>query len=351
MTLDKSFWAGQRVFITGNTGFKGSWLTMMLRHLGAQVAGYALTPICEPKGFKGVDTEALAAPFWLADIKNLSQLEAAIREFNPSMVYHLAAQPIVSEGFDNPIDTFEVNALGTANVLQACRASPALKVIINITTDKVYEDQNDTAPYRETALLGGKDPYAASKVCAEHVARAYYYSFFVDSKICLATVRAGNVIGGGDWAKNRLVPDIFRTYARGETLKVRTPNAIRPWQHVLEPLGGYIRLAEHLYSSTASDYSVWNFGPEEADMKQVQWIINYFVDHLGLAYEPMNQVDFNETEILKLDSSKAKKSLGWAPRFDLELALKTTSEWYMASMENRDVRKLAEKQIAEYLSG
>ena len=351
MKLDNSFWSEQRVFITGNTGFKGSWLTMMLRHLGAHVAGYALTPISEPKGFKAVETQQLANRFWHADINDLPKLDAAIQEFSPNLVYHLAAQPIVSEGFDIPIDTFEVNALGTARVLQACRSAPNLKAIINITTDKVYEDQKNADPYLETALLGGKDPYAASKVCAEHIAKAYFFSFFSQINVSLATVRAGNVIGGGDWAKNRLLPDIFRTLALNETLKVRSPQAIRPWQHVLEPLEGYIRLAENMCSLSAADYSVWNFGPEEADMREVQWILDYFVEHLGLNYELVNQTYFNETEILKLDSTKAKQKLGWAPSFDLEIALRKTSEWYLASMENKDVRRISEKQIAEYLDG
>lgn len=351
MNVGKSFWSEQRVLVTGNTGFKGSWLTMMLKHLGAQVAGYALTPVQKPKGFSNVDTQKLADRFWQADINDLLRLEAALQDFSPTIVYHLAAQPIVSEGYENPLETFETNVLGTAKVLQACRSAPSLKTIVNITTDKVYEDRTDVSPYGEAALLGGRDPYAASKVCAEHVARSYYSSFFSDSNVCLATVRAGNVIGGGDWAKNRLLPDIFRALALDEPLKVRSPQAIRPWQHVLEPLRGYILLAENLFSLPTAEYSVWNFGPEDSDMKQVQWILDYFEENLGLCYETINSHSFRETEILRLDSSKAKGKLGWAPRFGLELALRKTGEWYIASMKNEDVKKVMEKQITEYISG
>ena len=267
--MTSSFWNGKTVFVTGHTGFKGGWIAHWLSELGACVHGYALNPPTTPNFFTETNLQERLVGANIGDIRDLGLLDKAIKQSKPDIVIHMAAQPLVRESYNTPVETFSANVMGTVNVLEASRRVGTVKAIVNITTDKCYDNKEWIWPYRESDRLGGHDPYSASKACAEIVAAAYRSSFLSDADIQLASVRAGNVIGGGDWATDRLIPDFLRALDAGETLKIRSPNAVRPWQHVLEPLSGYLMLAEQLYEQGEPFAEAWNFGPNEEDARSV----------------------------------------------------------------------------------
>lgn len=347
--MTPSFWYGKTVFVTGHTGFKGGWSAHWLSELGACVHGYALDPPTEPNFFTETNLQERLVSSNSGDIRDLALLTKAIHQSKPEIIIHMAAQPLVRESYKTPVETFSANVMGTVNVLEASRRVGTVKAIVNITTDKCYENKEWIWPYRENDPLGGHDPYSASKACAELVAAAYRSSFLSEADIQLASVRAGNVIGGGDWATDRLIPDVLRALDDGEILKIRSPNAVRPWQHVLEPLSGYLMLAEHLYQQGEPFADAWNFGPNEEDARSVGWIVSQLCERIpGARWESEMTKQPHEAGLLKLDSSKAKTHLDWAPRWDLETALKKTVEWHQAWRNGEDMMVFSSKQIQTY---
>lgn len=347
--MTSSFWNGKTVFVTGHTGFKGGWIAHWLSELGACVHGYALNPPTTPNFFTETNLQERLVGANIGDIRNLGLLDKAIKRAKPDIVIHMAAQPLVRESYNTPIETFSANVMGTVNVLEASRRVGTVKAIVNITTDKCYDNNEWIWPYRESDRLGGHDPYSASKACAEIVADAYRKSFLSNANIQLASVRAGNVIGGGDWAMDRLIPDFLRALDAGETLKIRSPNAVRPWQHVLEPLSGYLMLAEQLYEQGEPFAEAWNFGPNEEDARPVSWIVTQLCERIsGARWDSEQTKQQHEAGLLKLDSSKAKSHLGWAPRWNLQTALEKTVEWHQAWRRGEDMMALSSKQIESY---
>ena len=350
-----TFWRGKRVFLTGHTGFKGGWLALWLAKLGAEVRGYALEPATDPNLFT-VARVGSALDDIRGDIRNAAALEPALRSFAPEVVFHLAAQPLVRASYDDPIGTYETNVIGTARVLDAIRRTPSVRAIVCVTTDKCYENKEWIWGYRESDPLGGYDPYSSSKACAEIVSAAYRQSYFptaklAEHKVALATARAGNVIGGGDWSLDRLIPDLVRGFLAGEPVRIRRPQAIRPWQHVLEPLAGYIALAEHLLSDNAAHYAAaYNFGPYDEDAKPVGWIVEkmtgFWGDGASWVLDPDPGV--HEAGYLKLDASKAHADLGWKPRLRLETALQWLVEWYRNWQSGADMHAFTLDQIKAY---
>ncbi|MHC2823145.1 CDP-glucose 4,6-dehydratase [Bradyrhizobium huanghuaihaiense] len=319
--MNPGFWNGKRVLVTGHTGFKGGWMVAWLRHLGAEVAGLALPPSTTPNLFDLAQTaQDIASVF--ADIRDPAAVKAVFDRFQPEIVFHMAAQAIVRASYDDPVGTYATNVMGTVHVFEAVRTS-GVRVVVNVTSDKCYDNKEWVWGYRETDPLGGKDPYSSSKACAELVTAAYRSSFFSGSRrIGFASARAGNVIGGGDWAQDRLIPDVIAAIRNGQPVPVRNPDAVRPWQHVLEPLSGYILLAEHLWRDPAAFSSEWNFGPDADSVRTVRWL----VDRLALLWSvPPQQMPQpgehpHEARLLSLDSSKARAHLGWAPRWGLDRA-------------------------------
>ena len=347
MTPD--FWRGRRVFVTGHTGFKGGWLSLWLQSLGAEVHGYALTPPTEPNFFTVTNLQARLARSTIADIRDAAALTQAMQTARPDIVLHLAAQPLVRYSYTAPVETYAVNVMGTVNLLEAVRQSPTVKAVINVTTDKCYENREWVWPYRENEAMGGFDPYSSSKACSELVTAAYRRSFLESVGIQLASARAGNVIGGGDWAVDRLVPDFLRALDAGRTLTIRSPWATRPWQHVLEPLSGYLVLAEKLFTEGKSFAEAWNFGPEEVDAWPVQWIVDYLCSQVpGATWQSDASPQPHEANTLKLDSSKAKAQLGWRPRWNLQAALGMTLAWHQAWRQGSDMAAFSVQQIQEY---
>jgi len=349
MAIDKNFWSGKSVFITGHTGFKGGWLAIWLAKLGAKVYGYSLMPKTELSFFKEVKLMEQVASSHIGDIRDLTELTMRLDQAQPEIVFHMAAQPLVRESYIAPVETFETNVIGTVNLLEAARKVSSVKAVVNITTDKCYENKEWAWPYRENDRLGGFDPYSASKACAEMVASAYRHSFYKNMNINTATVRAGNVIGGGDWSDDRLIPDFLKSIEKNQTLQIRSPNAVRPWQHVLEPLSGYLMLAESLVTIGEEFAEPWNFGPTENDAKSVEWIVNALCKHFP---DTQYSIDYgehpHEAGLLKLDSSKAKTKLGWKPRWKLEKALFKTIEWHNAWRNNQNMLDTSISQIEEY---
>lgn len=347
-------WRGRRVFLTGHTGFKGSWLALWLSQLGATVCGYALEPPSTPSLFEVARVSEKITDV-RADICDLPRLQKAMSDFAPDVVFHLAAQSLVRRSYAEPVLTYATNVMGTVNVLESIRATPSVRAAICITTDKCYENQEWVWGYREVDRLGGHDPYSNSKACAELVCSAYRDSFFPAHAIgthgiAVASARAGNVIGGGDWATDRLIPDLLRGFANGETVSIRHPKAIRPWQHVLEPLRGYLDLAERLLNREQEFASAWNFGPADQDAKRVDWIVNQLSE---LWPTPTNwtleqQVQLHEATYLKLDCSKAHNHLAWRPALDLPGALRLIVEWSLAWQAGSDMQDFTLKQIAAY---
>jgi CDP-glucose 4,6-dehydratase len=343
------FWRGKRVLLTGHTGFKGSWLSLWLQSMGATLRGIALPPPTKPALFD-VARVAEGMQHRIADIRDFTAVQAHMQEFRPELVIHMAAQPLVRLSYQQPIETYATNVMGTVHVLEAARHAGSVKAIVNITTDKCYENREWVWSYREDEPMGGRDPYSNSKGCAELVSAAYRKSFLKDAGIAMATARAGNVIGGGDWALDRLVPDILRALQNSEAVLIRNPHAIRPWQHVLEPLSGYLLLAERLYTQGQADAEGWNFGPRDEDARPVQWIVEHLCDDWGDGaswnLQPGNQP--HEAGFLKLDISKARQRLRWTPRWGLETALTRITEWHQAWLTGQDMRTVCLNQISQY---
>lgn len=352
LVIDRKFWSGKRVFLTGHTGFKGGWLSLWLQRLGADVTGYALSPSTDPSLFE-VAKVADGMRSLIGDVTDRVMLSKALSEAGPEIVFHLAAQSLVRYGYVNPIETFATNVMGTANVLEACRSTPSVRVVVAVTTDKCYENKEWVWGYREDDLLGGRDPYASSKACAELVAGAYRQSYFSrDGVIELATARAGNVIGGGDWAVDRLVPDLLRGFAAGRPTLIRNPGAVRPWQHVLEPLVGYLSLAQCLRSLPGAFAGAWNFGPDDADARTVEWIADRLVGlwGAGASWQRDASDHPHESGSLRLDCSKAHALLGWRPRLRLEAALQLIIKWQRAWLDGQGMREITLDQIKQFES-
>lgn len=345
-----NFWRDKRVFLTGHTGFKGGWLALWLMSLGAKVHGYALAPPTVPSFFAVTGLEQHLASSTIADIRDAATLTAALQQAQPNIVFHLAAQPLVRYSYAEPVETLAVNVMGTVNLLEAVRATPSVQAVVNVTTDKCYENREWLWPYRENEALGGHDPYSASKACSELVTAAWRRSFLDAAGVRLASARAGNVIGGGDWAADRLLPDFLRAIDAGQTLVLRSPHATRPWQHVLEPLSGYLLLAEKLCSEQGQAWAkAWNFGPNEADAKTVQWIVETLCERIpGAAWQQEQAQQPHEAHSLRLDSSQAKAELGWQPRWNLKQALDATLEWHGKWKQGADMREVSLRQIQGY---
>lgn len=349
VVMSRSFWKDKRVFLTGHTGFKGGWLALWLADMGAEIYGYALSPPTEPNFFSICKLPVKLKDSAIADIRDVAALTHAMQAAQPHIVLHLAAQSLVRYSYTAPVETYAVNVMGTVNLLEAIRQTPGVKAIINVTSDKCYENREWILPYRENEAMGGYDPYSSSKGCSELVTAAYRRSFLAPAGIHLASARAGNVIGGGDWAADRLLPDFFRALDAGQTLMIRSPSATRPWQHVLEPLSGYLALAEMLYTEGRDFAEAWNFGPEESDARPVQWIVEHLCSRVsGCTWQCDNAPQPHEANYLKLDSSKANLELGWRPRWNLQSALDYSLAWHEAWKRGADMATTSLAQIREY---
>ena len=348
--LNSGFWRGRSVFLTGHTGFKGGWLAQWLCDLGAKVHGYSLEPSTAINFFTEARVEDRVETSSVGNILDLAALRKALKASNADIVFHLAAQPLVRRSYKEPIETLTANVIGTANVLEACRDVDSISAIVNVTSDKCYENREWLWPYREIDPLGGHDPYSASKACAEIVTSAYRSSFFAERGLQLASARAGNVIGGGDWSADRLIPDFLRAIDNGEVLSIRAPDSVRPWQHVLEPLCGYLMLAEKLCTAKGCYSDAWNFGPKDGDSRSVEWVVDTLCNLIdGAQWSIGSQEQPHEAGLLSLDSSKAKAVLGWVPRWDLETALSKTLEWHEAWRSKADMAAFTCRQIQTYI--
>lgn len=346
--VDQNFWQGKRVFLTGHTGFKGSWLALWLHSLGAIVKGYALDPPTNPSLFIEAKVDSIIDS-QIGDIRDQEVLSKSMTIFNPDILIHMAAQPLVKYSYDAPIETYEVNVIGTAKVLEVARRCVHLKAIINITTDKCYENDGRSKGYKEEDAMGGYDPYSSSKGCAEIVASSYRRSFLQEQGVGLASVRAGNVIGGGDWADDRLIPDILRSFEKNEPVIIRNPKASRPWQHVLEPLSGYLILAQKMYHDQNKYAEGWNFGPNEQDVKSVDWILNKMIAKWpNSSWELDSSSNPHEANFLQLDISKAESRLGWKPAWELNQALDKIIAWHRAWIDKKNMQAVCLSEIKEY---
>ena len=344
------FWHGKRVFVTGHTGFKGSWLCLLLQHWGADLKGYALAPSTAPALFSEANV-ARGMTSEIGDVRDLEALTASMVAFAPEIVIHMAAQPLVLLSYREPVETYEVNVMGTVNLLEAVRHSPSVKAVINVTTDKCYENREWVWGYRESEPMGGRDPYSSSKGCSELVTAAYRSSFFTrPASPAVASARAGNVIGGGDWADDRLIPDILRGFEGGIPVVIRNPRATRPWQHVLEPVSGYLLLAERLFANGHEYAEGWNFGPLDEDAKPVDWVLNYMVRRWGEGahWEFDKAAQHHEAQLLKLDISKAAHRLNWRPRWELSKTLDSVVDWHQSWLAGQDVRHTTLRQINHF---
>jgi CDP-glucose 4,6-dehydratase len=347
--ISASFWQSKRVLLSGHTGFKGGWLSLWLQSMGAEICGVALAPPTEPSLFNQVKiSDGIRNE--IVDIRNFVELDKVFQSFRPEIVIHMAAQPLVRLSYLEPIQTYQTNVMGTVHILEASRNAKSVRAIVNVTTDKCYENQEWAWGYREYEPMGGHDPYSSSKGCSEIISSAYSRSFLEAEGIAIATARAGNVIGGGDWAQDRLIPDVIKSLERKDVLKIRNPNAIRPWQHVLEPLSGYMILAEMLYNNKKSVSGAWNFGPHDEDAKTVRWIVENLSRKWGTIIDPEfdSSKQPHEAHFLKLDISKAKQQLGWKPRWSLDTALDKIIFWQKAYLKGEDMRSICINQISEY---
>lgn len=355
MNTLSDFYRGKRVLVTGHTGFKGAWLSFWLHALGARVTGYALAPPTNPSLYELCGIAKLITSV-VADIRDPAALRRTLQSAAPEIVIHLAAQPLVRESYKNPVETFAVNVMGTVNLLEAVRACKGVKAVVNVTTDKCYANMERQRGYRESEPLGGYDPYSSSKACSEIATAAYRASFFNPAEfarhgVAVATARAGNVIGGGDWAADRLVPDCVRALLKGEIILVRNPRAVRPWQHVLEPLAAYLLLAKKLYESGPRFAGAWNFGPRPEDAKPVKWVVKHLCAAWGqgASFKIDRGAHPHEAHYLRLDCSKARKEMAWRPRWNLETAIRKVVEWTQAYRAHADLRAVSLRQIEEYL--
>ena len=347
--FNKEFWQGKRVLITGHTGFKGSWLCIWLQSMNAEIFGLALTPNLQFSLFK----EAHVGDFMtsiIGDIRDFNTVVQAMKKAQPEIVIHMAAQPLVLYSYENPVETYSTNVMGTVNVLEAARKVPSVKVVINVTTDKCYENREWVWSYRENEPMGGFDPYSSSKGCSELITSAYRRSFYTQSGIALASARSGNVIGGGDWSKNRLIPDILCAFEKNQPVIIRNKSAIRPWQHVLDALSGYLLLAEKLYTNGELFSGAWNFGPLELDAKSVQWIVEHMANlwGAGASWEFDENKQTHEANLLRLDISKANKILGWSPNWQLDEALEKVVNWHLHWLKKSNIRDVCQEQIESY---
>jgi len=341
------FWSGRRVLVTGHTGFKGAWLVLWLESLGARVTGLALAPSSIPNLYTLAPGKG---PSIVADIRDFTAVAACVEQERPEVIFHLAAQALVRPSYDDPVGTYATNVMGTVHLLEAARRTGGVSAIVNVTSDKCYENREWPWAYREDEAMGGFDPYSSSKGCAELVTAAYRRSFFDADGPALASARAGNVIGGGDWALDRIVPDCIRAFSSGETVVVRSPNATRPWQHVLEPLSGYLLLAERLCSDGAAAAQAWNFGPSEDDAKPVSTVVEALVNAWGngAAWRLTDAPQPHEANYLKIDASRARQRLGWRPRLSFAQAISWTVQWYRQQLDAKDARALCLAQIDAY---
>ena len=350
-----TFWRDKRVFLTGHTGFKGSWLSLWLETLGATVMGYALAPPTTPSLFEAAQL-ASGMRSVHGNICHLADMRSAMTSFQPEIVFHLAAQPLVRLSYQDPLGTYQTNVLGTANLLDCVRACASVRAVIVVTSDKCYENKDWPWGYRETDTLGGHDPYSSSKACAELVVDSYRNSFFpasryAEHRVAIASARAGNVIGGGDWAADRLIPDLMRGFAAGHSVSIRNPHATRPWQHVLEPLRGYLMLAESLFEHGTHFSGAWNFGPGYEDVKPVEWIVQTLAQGWGggATWQVDDGIHPHEASTLKLDWSKAAQTLNWKPALNLTEALQMTLDWYRGFFRGDEVREHCVRQVSEYM--
>lgn len=348
--ISNSFWRNKKVLVTGHTGFKGSWLSLWLSMMGAKVAGYSLAPPSEPSMFE-VSRISEVVDSTIADLQDVDKLWELIGRFKPEVVFHLAAQSLLPYSYTNPVETYATNVMGTVNLFEQLRKCPSVKVIVNITTDKCYENDDREVGYKENDKLGGYDPYSSSKACAEIVTSAYRRSFFNEQNVLLASARAGNVIGGGDWAANRLIPDVIRAASGDSLLSIRKPFAVRPWQHVLEPLSGYLLLAQALWIQGDRFADGWNFGPNDKDARTVEYVINYIKSIWPSALNvemSSNDQKGHEARFLKLDISRVQAELSWQPAWGLEEALNRTVGWYLAYFNNNEMQAYSRREIEEY---
>ena len=349
--VNPDFWKGKRVFITGHTGFKGSWLSLWLQQMGAEVKGFSLEPPTTPSLFE-VAKVADHMQSEIGDIRDLTKLSQSIVSFNPDILLHLAAQPLVRYSYREPVETYSTNVMGTVNVLEASRQANNLKTIVVITTDKCYENREWEWGYRENEPMGGYDPYSNSKGCAELVVSAYRRSFFnSNDTAAVASARAGNVVGGGDWAEDRLIPDILRAFEKQQPVIIRNPLSTRPWQHVLEPLSGYLVLAQHLWQEGQTFAEGWNFGPKDDDCRPVQWILDKMVHFWGKGayYEIDKSQQPHEANFLKLDCSKATTRLKWHPQWRLEYNLEKITTWHRAWLDRKNMKNHCLEEIKDYM--
>jgi CDP-glucose 4,6-dehydratase len=352
--LYNKIYKNRKVLIRGHTGFKGSWLCLLLNKLEADVYGYALDPPTNPSLFVEAGIENVMTSF-IGDVRDSDHLQEVFAKVQPEIVVHMAAQPLVRDSYKIPVEMYATNVMGTVHVLEACRNTPSVKAIVNVTTDKCYENREWHWGYRENEPMGGYDPYSNSKGCSELVTSAYRNSFFNPDDyekhgVAIASARAGNVIGGGDWAGDRLIPDFIRAISKGEKVKIRSPYAIRPWQHVLEPLNGYLTLAAKLFTDGAAYAQAWNFGPDDADARNVEWITKTICEMWGedASFEIDSNPQPHEANYLKLDCSKVKAELNWFPKWNIETALRTIVDWNKAYLKGENIRKVTINQIEQY---
>ncbi|MDD3744440.1 MAG: CDP-glucose 4,6-dehydratase [Lentimicrobiaceae bacterium] len=353
-TLYKGIFKNKKVLITGHTGFKGTWLSLLLHQLGADIYGYALDPPTNPSLYKEAHLDEIVKST-IGDMRDFQKLKATINQINPEIIIHMAAQPLVRASYKDPIETYSTNVMGTVNLFEAIRQTKGVKVVINVTTDKCYENREWHWGYRENEPMGGYDPYSNSKGCSELVTSSFRNSFFNPKEydthgVAMASARAGNVIGGGDWAEDRLIPDFIRAITNGRQLLIRSPYAIRPWQHVLEPLNGYLTLAAKLYEEGHRYAEAWNFGPDDSDAQNVEWITKKICEYWGenAAYKIDTNPQPHEANYLKLDCSKVKAELDWQPKWNIDKALRSIVEWNKSWLSGDNAKQICFNQINDY---
>ena len=350
--MDRNFWKGKKVFITGHTGFKGGWLSIWLAESGAKVTGYSLKPETNPSLFKSCSIEKKINSI-IGDVRDEKKLKKTILEAEPDIVFHLASQPLVLKSYENPVETYEINLMGTVNILNAMRDISSVKAFINVTSDKCYANDENLKAFKENDSMGGYDPYSSSKACSEFITAAYRSSFFNDT-VSIATARAGNIIGGGDWALNRIIPDFIKKINQNQKLSIRNPRAVRPWQFVLEPLNGYLILAEKLFLDGQHYSESWNFGPDNQDDKSVEWLISKFDKEYGEGSNfeiESTENSLHEAKNLKLDCSKSMKRLNWSPKLNIEKSISMTCAWYKNFYKgDQDMYSFSAEQIKQYES-